>query len=217
MLGSSTLTSFMFLDKWIHVLNGGCSQSTCPINTEHVLLSKPGGVGRGMTPLIKTWTPPKEVKTTGRGVDTRPGEEVDPPDCHCVIRSSSLWHDQPYIHFPYVWSSSCYHQYHSPEKCIMGIVVLVEYPTSGYGEVFEMANFIVRGGYGFELEHLTADQVRHFEWKCLLSKHIVIINPQKAIQDGNAGCVSTTDVCTGAWMGLILPGWCWWRLNNVFV
>ena len=46
-----------------------------------------GGLG-GLTPLTKTWTPPKEVKTTGRGgVDTRPGEEVDPLDCHCIIRT----------------------------------------------------------------------------------------------------------------------------------
>ena len=59
-----------------------------------------GGLG-GLTPLIKTWTPPKEVKTTGRGgryiyisflpvivnITLRPGEKVDPPDCHCTIRT----------------------------------------------------------------------------------------------------------------------------------
>ena len=56
------------------------------------------GAWGGLTLLIKTWTPQKEVKTTGRGprytyisilplivyIASRPGEDVDPPDCHWI-------------------------------------------------------------------------------------------------------------------------------------
>ena len=44
-----------------------------------------GGLG-GLTPLIKTWTAPKRGQNNRLGgIDTRPGEEVDPTDCHCII------------------------------------------------------------------------------------------------------------------------------------
>ena len=41
--------------------------------------------GGGLTPLIKTWTPPKEVKQQVGGGRYTPWKKVDPPDCHCII------------------------------------------------------------------------------------------------------------------------------------
>ena len=47
-----------------------------------------GAWGRGgLSPLFKTWTPQKRSKQQVGGIDTRPGEEVDPPDCHCIIHT----------------------------------------------------------------------------------------------------------------------------------
>ena len=45
-----------------------------------------GGLG-GLTPLIKTWKAPKEVKTTGRGgsIHTLEKKLTPTPGCHCII------------------------------------------------------------------------------------------------------------------------------------